>query len=85
MRNHCTTILKKQFRIYLIQSRAVEHISQEEMARRLVMSTRSYADAEHGKSCGAVTLALYLAYVCPDPMAFLEDLRMALDSMLEVV
>ncbi len=46
------------------------------MASLLLMSERSFYDLERGKSCcSALTLALYLLYVCEDVSVFLEDLR----------
>ncbi len=61
MRQYCTDILREQFCFYLIQSRSAADISQEEMAHRLSLACRSYADLEHGEACcGAVTLILYL-------------------------
>ena len=46
------------------------------MADILCMDTRSYAGIEHGESsCGGLTLALFLIYCCPDPLAFLAELK----------
>jgi len=54
------------------------------MAEKLVMDDRSYIDLEHGKSCcSAVTLALFLIYVCDDIISFLEDLRIAFESEID--
>ena len=73
MRDRYTRILKAQF-----WDRAIR--SQEAMARHLLMATRTYADIERGKACcGALTLTLYLIYLCPDPMRFLSDLRSAME------
>jgi len=48
------------------------------------MDDRSYIDLEHGKSCcSAVTLALFLIYVCDDIISFLEDLRIAFESEID--
>lgn len=45
------------------------------------MDPRSYVDLDHGKSgCSGFTLALFLIYVCDDPMSFLQDLRRALEG-----
>ena len=50
------------------------------MAELLAMDDRSYADLEHGKSCcSAVTLGLYLAYACDDPVEFVKGLRQAIE------
>ena len=48
------------------------------------MDDRSYIDLEHGKSCcSAVTLALFLIYVCDDIISFLADLRIAFESEID--
>ncbi len=84
MRNHCTALLKNQFRVYLIRSRQSAHINQEEMAHRLMMAGRSYAELEHGNSCcGAVTLVLFFLYMCPDPTEFLQEFRIALEKITD--
>ena len=84
MRKHIQNCLKEYFRIALIQTRDEGKLSQEEMAQRLMMATRSYIDLEHGASCcSAVTFMLYLLYVCPDPMAFLNELRHTLEKNQE--
>lgn len=51
------------------------------MAEKLAMDDRSYIDLEHGKCCcSAVTLALFLIYVCDDIISFLGDLKIAFES-----
>ncbi len=81
MRKHCTNILRDLLHDHLIRNRDALGISQEEMAHRLMMAARSYVDLDHGKSgCSALTLALYLIYICPDPEAFLLELRCALEK-----
>lgn len=83
MRNHYKQILKAFFHHKLFRTRVdVLDITQEEMAHRLALSSRSYVDLDHGKtSCSAVTLALFLVYVCNDPTAFLEELRYAFEAV----
>lgn len=50
-------------------------LSQEEMAAKLNLALRTYADIEHGKNgCNGVTLALFLIYICENPIRFLEEL-----------
>ena len=62
-------------------TRAVLAINREEMASRLLMAARTYIDLEQAKNCcSALTLALYLIYVCNDPLAFLNELRKALEA-----
>ena len=84
MRDDCAEILRIRFRRALVASRADMGISRGEMAQLLSMSLRSYSDLERGAGCcGAVTLALFLIRVCPDPAAFLADLREAMSKELE--
>ena len=81
MRSQYSKTLKVFFYERLLPRRNLREISQEEMAHRLMMATRSYIALEHGKTCcGALTLALYLIYICEDPMAFLLDLRYAFEN-----
>ena len=81
MRKHYTNVLKTFFHDKLFYTRETLGISQEEMAHRLVMAARTYVDLDHGKtSCSALTLALFLIYVCSDSAAFLEELRNAFEA-----
>lgn len=81
MRKSCHKILKQCFYIHLIQTRTALGLTQAEMAEKLCMDDRSYVDLDHGKSCcSAVTLALFLIYVCQDVPGFLDELRQALDA-----
>lgn len=76
MRKQYTSIFKEFFYKKLIYSRNELGISQEEMAERLEMAVRSYIDLDHGKTgCSAVTLVLYLIYVCDEPQTFLDELK----------
>ena len=73
--------MKSFFHAKLFHTREALGISQEEMAHRLAMAARTYVDLDHGKTCcSALTLALFLIYVCADPVAFLEELRNALEA-----
>ena len=81
MRKHIQNCLKEIFRIALIQTRDEGKLSQEEMAHRLMMATRSYIGLEHGESCcSTVTFVLFLLYLCPDVTTFLKELRQALEA-----
>lgn len=81
MRKTYQYILKIYFYRNLVQTRADLQLTQAEMAERLSMDDRSYIELDHGKSCcSAVTLALYLAYVCDDVHQFVEGLRYAFDA-----
>ena len=83
MRNRYKQVLTTFFRHKIFQTRVeILDITQEEMAYRIGLSTRCYIDLENGKSsCSAVTLALFLALVCNDPIEFLEELRYAFESI----
>lgn len=73
MRAFC---FKAFFHEKLFRRRVELDITQEEMADRLVMASRTYVDLDHGKTgCSALTFALFLIYICADPMIFLEELR----------
>lgn len=81
MRKTFHAILKRCFHSNLVRTRTALVITQSEMAERLFMDDRSYIDLDHGKTCcSAVTLALFLIYVCEDPYGFLEELRHAFET-----
>lgn len=81
MRKHYTKVLKTFFHEKLFHRREILGISQEEMADRLAMASRTYVDLDHGKTCcSGLTLALFLVYVCDDPLGFLEELRYAFEN-----
>ena len=81
MRQHYLKILKSFFHDQLFYTRETLGFTQEEMAHRLAMASRTYVDLDHGKtSCSALTLALFLIYVCTDPTAFLGELRDAFET-----
>ena len=84
MREHIQNSLKECFRFSLLRCRESGKLSQEEMAHRLMMATRSYIDLEHGESCcSTVTFVLFLLYLCPDVTTFLKELRQALAASQE--
>ena len=68
MRDKYNQVLRIYFYNKVFKARVNLDISQEEMAHRLSLSCRSYVDLEHGETCcSAVTLAIFLIYVCNDP------------------
>lgn len=76
MRKQYEERLKELFRRRLCQDRERLGITRVAMARRLRMAERSYLDLEYGTySCGALTLMLYLAFVCADPEEFIRSFR----------
>ena len=84
MRKLYVGILRSLFHRSLIRRRAELGLTQEEMAYRLEMACRTYIELDHGKStCSALTLALYLIYVCADPVGFLKELRNAFEEANE--
>lgn len=84
MRKEYTQILKVFFSERVCGRRKALGLSQEKMAARLEMSSRTYADLDHGKiGCSALTLVLFLIYLCEDPTLFLFELRIALEYGLE--
>lgn len=86
MRKQYVKVFRICFQRCLHNARVDLGLSQEQMAERMEMSSRCYVNLEHGKSsCSGLTLALYLIYVCDDPVAFLEDLRCAFEAVYEVV
>ena len=81
MRERYYQILKTFFSENVVRCRGQLGISQEEMAHRLVMSVRTYSDIELGKSCcGALTLSLFLIYICVDSKLFLAELQNAFEN-----
>ena len=73
--------LKELFHRALVETREYREMSQAQMAEKLAMDERSYIDLDHGKTCcSAVTLALFLIYVCDDASKFLAELKNALEA-----
>ena len=64
------------------QYRQRQGLSQEGMARKLELSTRTYVDLEHGKYCpSAATLSRYLTLLPPEEQkCFLEGLRVVWEA-----
>ena len=81
MRNLYVSILKSYFCNQLLLTRNARSLTQSQMARHLQMEDRSYIELDHGKSCcSALTLALFLIYLCEDPIVFLDELRKAFEE-----
>ena len=56
-------------------------LTQEQMAEKLAISTRAYADIERKKSCCSLdTLAMFLKCCCRKKMAFFWNFLEALDQ-----
>ena len=72
MRKLYVKVLKTFFHEELIHRRVTLGFTQEEMAYHLVMASRTYVDLDHGKTCcSALTLVLFLIYICDNPLDFL--------------
>lgn len=81
MRTQYSKVLKSFFHHKLFRSRLDLGLTQEEMAHRLAMACRTYVDLDHGKTCcSALTLAIYLIYICSEPITFLQELRHAFED-----
>lgn len=86
MRKTYHTLLKHHFHSTLVRTRTDLGLTQADMAERLAMDDRSFIDLDHGKSCcSAITLALFLIYVCQDVDGFLEELRHAFEAGVDQV
>lgn len=73
--------LREHFHRALVETRERKELSQAQMAEKLAMDERSYIDLDHGKTCySAVTLVLFLIYVCEDVEKFLLELKNALEE-----
>lgn len=73
--------IKDYLRTAMLQGRADMGISQEEMAHRLLMSSRAYANLENGRSCcSLITMLLFLTRCCADRRAVIEGLLLILDA-----
>lgn len=80
MKTQIYEAVKYYIRGELLITRNRLNICQEEMAHRLLMSTRAYVSLEGGKSCcSLITMLLFLSRCCADQQAFLEGLLAILD------
>ena len=81
MRHFSKVAFKKYFDDRLMETRTSLDLTQHQTATILQMAPRSFIEMEHGNnSCSGLTLALYLIYLCENPLAFLSDLRSILDA-----
>ena len=86
MRTRYEQILKALFWQNLRRDRERLGITRVAMARRLRMAERSYLDLEYGTySCSALTLMLYLAFICEDSGAFIRSFRERVRVVVGVV
>lgn len=81
MRKQIQDVIKQYIREELLKTRSELRITQEEMAKRLQISTRAYTEIEGGKyGCSTITIFHYMFEVCPDSQKFLEGMRDILDQ-----
>lgn len=81
MRKTYHTLLKHHFHNTLVRTRTHLGLTQSEMAERLAMDDRSFTDLDHGKNCcSAITLVLFLIYVCEDVDGFLDELQRVFEA-----
>lgn len=67
-------ILRLLFEVELLEYRKRCGDTQEEMAEKLHISTRSYVDLEHGKYCvSTVTLLFFMAQLPKEKMVEIVD------------
>ena len=65
--------IKPFLREQIIKAAETQNLSKEKAAEILGIDSRSYAYLKSGKNmCSASTLIVYLAKMCPDPVAFIE-------------
>jgi transcriptional regulator with XRE-family HTH domain len=78
-------ILKEESRALARDLRFLYELTQDEMAERLHMATRSYADIESGESaCGQLTLMLLLQMLRDeDRLAFVDRVNGRFSALLE--
>lgn len=86
MKKVYATIFKQCFRVYLLQTRTKLGLTQVQMAEKLNIGSRAYADLERGKfCCSAITLVFFLL-LCEDSRdTFLEDLRKNFNEIYKCV
>ena len=82
MRKTYKSALQAVFQKRLCQDRQALGLTQEQMARNLSMTVRTYSDLERGTACcSAVSLMLYLLFVCTEPNRFLQELRQEIEGI----
>lgn len=81
MRKLYSNKLKTLFSKELAKTRKELSLTQFEVSELLALSPRPYIELEHGRSlCSAVTLVLYLIYLCPDVEGFLNRIRKSFEE-----
>ena len=81
MRKQLPKAMKQYIRQEMLKVRETLHMSQEEMARKLQITTREYTNIEGGKyGCDITVLLLFLVQYCTDLPSFLEGMRSEMEA-----
>lgn len=76
MRNACKCAFRDAMSKRFREARNSAKLSQAKFSELLLMDTRSYINLEHGANCCcALTLVLYLVFVCDDVKGFVDEMR----------
>lgn len=83
-------VLQKELKDFLqkqiIKTAAEQDLTQDQVSELLGIDTRSYAYLKAGTyMCSASTLIVYLARMCPDPLAFIESARQVISAAEEKI
>lgn len=81
MRERYKNILKVFFYEKLAKENESKKLTQAKMSEIFVMSERNYFELANGNTgCSALTLALFLIYICSDPVQFLSELKQSFEN-----
>lgn len=84
MNQNQTIVLKKYLTKKIKEVRKSLGLTQEEMAEKMDISTRSYVDIEHGISlCKTVTLFQFLSFCDLELNQMQKEIKQLLDSVCE--
>ena len=74
--------LRKTLCNWMGRTRYALNLTQDKMAEVLLIDVRSYSDIDRGISlCSTLTLVLFLVYLCPEPVALLNDIQVAFENV----
>lgn len=84
MRNACKCAFRDAMSKRFRDARRDANLSQAKFSELFLMDTRSYVSLEHGANCCcALTLLLYLVFVCKDVHGFVEEMRSVILKVYE--
>ena len=82
MKEDYRNALRKTLCTWMGSTRISLNLTQDKMAEVLLIDVRSYSDIDRGISlCGTLTLVLFLVYLCPEPVALLNDIHLAFENV----